>query len=150
MPTKHDHLTSQISEILDSIPGLTVLNAMTSGQEPERPFVIIKNVGWRREDKSKYSGEKNSPHASARVMLEVHIRHEGGEAGLTEERNRLDNLIEHAFDIYAIEDYADDHYRCDGYIHEYLGASGIIDQNDNYGVFVATISVDYLQTPIVP
>lgn len=146
MPTKHDYIRTEIAEILDTVNGLTVLTSQTSGQEPERPFALIKNIGWKKERDN--NGERRTTHASAIVMLEVNIAHAGGEEGLAEERNRIDNLLEHAFDSYTIADYADDHYECSGFILEYQGASGVIDRNENYGVFVATVSVDYLQTPI--
>lgn len=146
MPTKHDYIRTEIADILDTVSGLTVLTSQTSGQEPARPYAMIKNVGWKKERDD--NGEKLTAHASAIAMIEVYIAHAGGEEGLAEERNRLDDLIEHAFDSYQIADYADAHYECSGFIHEYQGASGVIDRNDNYGVFVATVSIDYLQTPI--
>jgi hypothetical protein len=86
---------------------------------------------------------------SAIVILLVRIRHEGGEEGLEAERNRLDNLLENAVDKYQIPDYVDAQYSCDGYQLEYEGASGVLDQKENDGSFLATLSVSYFQTPIL-
>lgn len=146
MPTKHDHLKDEINDILSSVSGLTVVSSLTSGQEPTRPFVRQLSVGWK---KGSEGGEKVTRTCEALVMLEVFIRHDGGVEGIEEERNRLDSLIEHAFDVHTIADYSDASYTCGEYITEYSGASPVLDQNQDTATFVATVQVRYIQTPIL-
>lgn len=146
MPTKHDHLKDEICDILASVSGLTVVRSMTSGQEPARPFARPRFVGWQT---GRVNGEAVTVEKSAMIMIEVFISHAGGEEGIEEERNRLDNLLEHAFDVYQIASYADAAYECSNYMSDYKGASGVFDQNQNAATFVATVEVKYFQTPII-
>lgn len=145
MPTKHDHLKDEVIQILETVTGLNVVVSMTGGQEPARPYVRPRLMGHKK----KGVGEAVTTEVTALIFLDVAIEHAGGQAGLEEERNRLDNLIEHAFDIYNIAAYADSEFTCSSYIHEYSGASGLFDENQNTGSFTATVEVKYLQTPMI-
>lgn len=138
MPTKHEHLKNEIADVLSTVTGLTVVSSMVRDQEPERPYVRSRSIGWK----------KDGLIAETTVFITVYIEHEGGVEGLEEERNRLDNLIEKAFDLHTITDYTDADFSCEEYIHEYSGASGVYDENGNRAAFTATINVKYVQTTI--
>lgn len=140
--TKHEHIRSELADMLETIGGLTVVTAMTSGQEPARPFARLRNVGWQREG----MGEKASAEGGTICMVEVYIQSGEGTEGLEAERDRLDELIEHTVDTYSMESFSNDHYVITEFIHEYKGASGVLDRNDDRASFVATVSVEWQQT----
>ena len=141
--TKHQHIRKELADMLKTIGGLTVLTAMTSGQEPARPYARIRNVGWQREGLS----ERYSSEGSAIWMVEVYIQSGEGTEGLEAERDRLDELIEHTVDTYSMESFSNDHYVITEFIHEYKGASGVLDRNDDRAEFAATVLIEWQQTP---
>lgn len=140
---KHGHIRHELKQILESVSGLTVVSVMTSGQEPDRPFARIRKPGWQRAG----FAEKESTKGDAIWMVEVYIRSDEGTEGLEAECDRLDELIEHAFDRYAMSAHNGELYTVSDFTHEYLGASGVLDQNNNLASFGITLSVTWQQTP---
>lgn len=145
MPTKHDHLKDEITDILTTVSGLTVVSAMVPGQEPVRPYARLRFVGWKKDPLA----EARTTIITATAMINVFIEQAGGIEGLEAERNRLDNLIEKAFDLHQIADYTDADFNCNGYIHEYEASTGVIDDKGNRAAFTAVVQVKYIQTPLI-
>lgn len=138
--TKHDHLESEIADVLASINGLTVAGNAPSNVTPNRPFVRMITVG---ENVSVYH-EDRSREVDATVILEVAIKGSDPRA----ERNRLADAIEHAFDTAKVSDYSGEHYTVQYMNVEYAGASGVLDDGAEQTTFLVTLTVNYIQSPL--
>jgi hypothetical protein len=146
MLTKWDHIRNEIAEIIDSVDDLTAITSRITGQEAARPYALIQSMGWVKRFDGADVGEKDTTNPQATLVLEINIK-ASSDVGLEEERNRIDEALEHAFDTSRITDFENDSYVCHAFIHEYEGASGLYNRDEDKDTFLATVSIRFIQTP---
>lgn len=143
--TKIDHILSELTDVLETVSGLTVYNTTKSNAEPERPFATVYHVGSQKKEQSL---KGVSHEVTETVVVRVHVEATQS-ATVLQERNRIAAALEHACASYTLAAYTDAQFDVQASSLTFLGASGMLDKDEDKGAFVVTMSATYWQTIIL-
>jgi len=143
--TKIDHILSEVADVLETVSGLSVYNNTKSNAEPERPFATIYHVGSQKREQSL---EGVSHEVTETMVVRVNVEATQS-ATVLQERNRIAAAIEHACAVYTLAAYTDAQFQLQKASLTFVGASGMLDKDEDKGAFVVTINATYWQTIIL-